>query len=132
MASGKSNYLNNKILNYIFNGTAYASPSASLWCALYTVAPSASTGGTECSGAAYARVQVSSFTTASAASLSNSAAIIFPTASANYSAPVVAAAFCDASTVGNILYWGTLTSSVTVSNGNTFEFLANGFTITEA
>lgn len=135
MAGGKSSYLCNTFLNLIFNGTAYTAP-ATLYCALFTVAPTDTAAGTEVTtGTGYARQPIapstSNFSTASAQTLSNSVAIVFPTATGSWGT-VVAAAFFDASTAGHMLYWGPLGSSVTVNSGNTFEFLANGFTASEA
>jgi hypothetical protein len=133
MASGKSNYLSNKLLNQIFNGGTFTPPTT-LYCALYTSAPTASTSGTEVSGGSYSRVAVAAnttnFPTTTTQSISNGTSIIFPTAGASWGT-VVAAAFLDASTGGNLLYFGSLTSSVTVATGNTFEFLPNSFLTSE-
>ena len=107
---GKSYYLDNKLLNLIFNGAAFTPPTT-LCCALFTVAPTASGGGTEVSGGSYARAAVSANTTnfpvTSTQTIANAAAITFPTATANWGT-VVAAAFFDAASGGNMLYWGPL------------------------
>lgn len=53
-----SRYLKNAVLNYVLRGTAYPTPAKYL--ALFTVAPDfeLGTGGTECAGGGYARVQI--------------------------------------------------------------------------
>jgi len=37
----------------------------------------------------------------------------------------------DAVTAGNLLYWNALTSSQTISSGNTVSFAAGALTVTE-
>lgn len=135
MAGFKSNYLDNKILNLIFNGTAYT-PPATLYCALFTAAPSSSGGGTEVSGGSYARVAVTANTTnfpaTSSQTINNATAIVFPTATANWGT-IVWAAWFDASSGGNMLYAGPLAASKVVNSGDTFSFPATtGFTGTES
>ena len=71
-----SDYLETKVLDHVFAGTAYTAPST-LYVALFTAAPSDSGGGTEVSGGGYAR-QTIAFTT-SGDTTSNNAAIEFPT-----------------------------------------------------
>jgi hypothetical protein len=138
MAGGKSQYLNNKFLNLVFNATAYTAASP-IFCALYTVTPSDTTSGTEVANTnGYARVSIvpnnTNFGTSTLSTLSNSVAIIFPTATTGGWGTIVAAAFLDLATYGggNMLYWGPLGSSVTVNVGNTFEFLAAGFSASES
>jgi hypothetical protein len=132
---GKSNYLDNKILNLIFNGAAF-SPPATLYCALFTTAPTAAGGGAEVSGGSYARVAVAAnttnFPTTTNQSINNATAIVFPTATANWGT-IVAAAFFDAASGGNMLYWGPLSVAQTVTSGSQFQLPANtGFTGTES
>ena len=132
---GKSYYLDNKLLNLIFNGAAFT-PPATLYCALFTVAPSASGGGTEVSGGSYARAAVAAnstnFPVTSTQTINNAAAITFPTATANWGT-IVAGAFFDAATGGNMLYWGPLSVYQVVNSGSQFQLPANtGFTGTES
>ena len=49
-----SNYLSNEILDHVFSGNAFTAPS-NYYVALYTVAPTASGGGTEVTGGGYVR-----------------------------------------------------------------------------
>lgn len=122
MAGSFSDYLENKLLDHVFMNTAFTQPS-NLYVALFTVAPSDSGGGTEVSGGSYARVSTASgdWSTASGGSLSNSVKITFPTATADWGT-VVAFGVFDASTGGNMISWGDLTSSKAVNNGDTAEF----------
>lgn len=142
--AGKSDYLENKIIDYILRGGSFTAPS-NTYVGLLTAAPSDSGGGTEVSGNNYARVTVASSTTnwagtqssgsTSASSgtggqTSNNGAITFPTPSGSWGT-VTHFAVYDASTSGNLLYWGALGSSQTISSGNTVSFAAGALTITE-
>ena len=126
--AGFSNYLENKVVGHVFGGSAYTAPST-LYVALYTSAPSDTGGGTEVSGGAYAR-QTAAFTI-SADTASNTSAIEYPTATANYGT-VVAVGVFDASSSGNLLAYGNLTTSKTVSTGDVFRFNAGAIDITVA
>ena len=100
--------------------------------ALYTVAPSDTGGGTEVSGGAYAR-QTGAFTVSGTnpTTATNSAAIEYPTATANYGT-VVAVGILDASSSGNLLAYSTLDASKVVSSGDVFRFNAGDLDITLA
>ena len=126
--AGFSNYLENKVVGHVFGGSAYTAPST-LYVALYTSAPSDTGGGTEVSGGAYAR-QTAAFTI-SADTASNTSAIEYPTATADYGT-VVAVGVFDASSSGNLLAYGNLTTSKTVSTGDVFRFNAGAIDITVA
>ena len=121
-----SDYLETKVLDHVFAGTAYTAPST-LYVALFTAAPSDSGGGTEVSGGAYAR-QTIAFTT-SGDTTSNNAAIEFPTATANYGT-VTHVGVYDASSAGNLMAWAALTSSKTIETGDVFRIPANDLDIT--
>jgi hypothetical protein len=123
MAGNLSNYLENKVLDHILGTTSYTMPTAYL--ALYTVAPTDSTSGTEVSGGSYARKTIA-FNAASSGAAVNSANVDFtgmPTAT------VVAVAVCDALTGGNILVYGTLTSSRAVTAGDTLRIASGDLSI---
>ena len=129
--SGFSDYLEDKVLDHVFGGNAYTAPTT-LYVALYTVAPSDTGGGTEVSGGAYAR-QTAAFTVSGTnpTTATNSAAIEYPTATANYGT-VVAVGILDASSGGNLLAYSTLDSSKVVSSGDVFRFNAGDLDITLA
>ena len=121
-----SDYLETKVLDHVFAGTAYTAP-ATLYVALFTAAPSDSGGGTEVSGGAYAR-QTIAFTT-SGDTTSNNAAIEFPTATANYGT-VTHVGVYDASSAGNLMAWAALTSSKTIETGDVFRIPSGDLDIT--
>ncbi len=129
--SGFTDYLEDKVLDHVFGGNAYTAP-ATLYVALYTVAPTDTGGGTEVSGGGYAR-QTATFNVSgsSPTEATNAAAIEYPTATADYGT-VVACAILDASSGGNMLAYATLTSSKVVSTGDVFRFDAGDLDITLA
>lgn len=126
--AGFSDYLENKVVGHVFGGSAYTAP-ATLYVALYTSAPSDTGGGTEVSGGAYAR-QTAAFTVTNDTA-SNTSAIEYPTATADYGT-VVAVGIFDALSSGNLLAYGNLTTSKTVSTGDVFRFNAGAIDITVA
>jgi hypothetical protein len=121
-----SNYLENKVLLHVFGATAYTAP-ATLYIALFTSNPGETGGGTEVSGSPYAR-QTATFTVA-ANLASNTAAVEFPTAAASWGTITYAAVF-DASTAGNMLAYGALTTAKTIDTGDVFRIPAGDFDIT--
>ncbi len=123
MAGNLSNYLENKVLDHILGTTSYTMPTTYL--ALYTVAPTDSTSGTEVTGGSYAR-QAISFNAASSGAATNDANVDF---SGMPTATVVAVAICDALTSGNILIYGSLTSSRSVVSGDTLRISSGDLSI---
>lgn len=122
-----TNYLENKIMAYVFSGTAYSSPSASLYVGLFTAAPGEGGGGTEVSGNGYNR-KIVSMTTAGNAS-TNSAAVEFDVATGSWGTITYAGVF-DAATSGNLLAYGELTSAKTIASGDVFRIPAGDLDIT--
>lgn len=109
-----SDYLENKVLDHIFNDSSYTAPSPYL--ALCTSVPTdASTGTTivEANYTGYARLAIAAADMSAAASGSktNSAALTFAACTSG-SSTIIGWAICDAATVGNMLVWGTATSTV--------------------
>lgn len=136
MAGSKSNYLELKALDGVLGGTNFVQP-ATVFCALFTVAPTSAGGGTEVSGGAYARVSITNNATNWPAATGggpgtkgNGAAITFPTASAAWGT-IVAWALFDASSAGNMLYWGTLNTPRPANVSDTPSFAPGALTITE-
>lgn len=122
-----SDYAENKVLEHIVGKTAFALPDVEV--ALYTVAPTDSTSGTEVSGGAYARLATApaDWSAASGGSISNSVDFEWATASASWGS-VVAAALVDGS--GNILAFGTAASPKTIDSGDTYRIPAGSLTLT--
>ena len=129
--AGFSDYLEDKVLEHVFGGNAYTAPGT-LYVALFTVAPTDTGGGTEVSGGGYVR-KSGAFTVSGTnpTTASNSSAIEYPTATADYGT-VVAVGIFDASSSGNLLAYANLTSSKVVSSGDVFRFNAGDLDITLA
>lgn len=143
--SAMSDYLENKLVDQLFRGQT-APTTTTLYVALLTAAPSDSGGGTEVTGGSYARVAVTSSlanwagTQAAASTVassgtggqtSNNAAITFPTPTATWGT-VTHFGIYDASSGGNLLFWGALTISKTINQSDTVTFPAASLSITFA
>jgi len=139
MASGKSVVQISKILNAVYNATAYSSP-ATLYFALWTATlTSASTGATagECSYTGYARVAVTANTTnfpasAAGSNIQNATAITWA-ANAGSLQTATFLAILDSATLGagNIIMFGSIASTA-INPGDTPQINVNGLTGTEA
>ena len=120
-----SNYLENKVLLHVFGATAYTAPST-LYVALFTSDPGETGSGTEVSGGSYAR-QTATFTV-TGNQASNTAAVEFPTATGSWGTITYAAVY-DASSGGNLLAYGALTTSKTIASGDVLRIPAGDFDI---
>jgi hypothetical protein len=121
-----SNYLEQKLLEHTLRAVAYSAP-ADVFAALYTVTPDDTGGGTEVTGGSYARQDITFGAYASGA-VTNSVLVDFGTASANWGT-VVACGVFDASTAGNLLFYGALLSNKTVDSGDGFSFAIGKLTV---
>ncbi len=132
MAGSKTDALEARVLDHLFKGGATPALTAlsTVYVALYTVVPSDSSAGTEVTGSSYARVAVAAAAwTRTVSSISNNAEIAFPTVTGS-AYTVVGWAIADASTAGNILFWGDCTST-TMNVGDVPRFAASALTVTE-
>jgi hypothetical protein len=125
----KSTYLDNAMLNVVLRNTAYTAPTA-VYTALFTAAPTAAGGGTEVSGGGYAR-QTMAFAAPVSGQCTSNADTTFPQATASWGT-VTAFALFDASSAGNMLYYGNLTTSKTINTGDQLKFASGGVTVTES
>lgn len=116
MAGNLTNYLENKLIDHFLGTTTYTKPAA-VYVGLFTVSPGEAGGGTEVTGGSYAR-QAATFSAASSGATSNSANIDFTGMPA---ATTVAIGIFDASTSGNMLLYGTLTTNKTTDAGDTLR-----------
>ena len=136
-----SDFLENKIIDFLFRGQALGITGATagagtgptnLYIGLYTANPTDTGGGTEVTGGAYARVTLASTlanwagtqaaastvaSTGTTGTTSNNTIITFPSPTANWGT-VTGFGIFDASTGGNLLIWGALTINKTVNNGD--------------
>lgn len=133
--AGKSDYLENKVLDHILGGPDYTRP-ATVYIALFTAAPTsdAGTGGTEVTGGAYGRASVTNnatnFPAAAGGVKSNGVVITFATATAPWGT-LVAFGVYDASTGGNLLFWNVLTANKVINTNDIAQFPVGSLTFTE-
>ncbi len=132
MAGSKSDWYENRVLNIALRGSTQAAITP--YVALFTGTLTGDTPGTEVSGGSYARVSAPAATwgptsgaagDSSAGTLTNAVAIAFPAPSANWGTVTHFGVF-DAATVGNALYYGDLTTSRTINNGDSAPTFAIG------
>ena len=125
-----SDFLETALLNHTLRNIAYA-PAAAVYVGLFTSATSdgTTTGGAgqgEVSnvGTAYAR-QAVTFGVPASGQTSNTADIIFPTATSGWGTVTHCAIFDNATYgAGNCLYHGPLATPKTVNIGDTFRYLS--------
>ena len=146
--SAMSDFLENKFIDWFFRAQAIGitgataaagTGPATLYVGLLTTSPTDSTGGTEVSGNAYARVAITSSlanwagtqgagtTSASSGSsgtTSNNNIVTFPTPTPSGWGTVVALGVYDASSGGNLLFYASLTISKTINAGDSVTFPA--------
>jgi hypothetical protein len=141
----KGNTFINDFLKLIFNATAIAniadnaasSPITSIFASLHTATPAASGSQTtnEAAYTSYARVAVArttgGWTASSAQSTSPVAAITFPAATGGSETETFFGLGTLTSGTGKLLYFGTVTPNIVVSNGVTPQ-LTTGSTVTES
>ena len=125
----KSYYLDNSFVNATLRNTPYTSPLV-VYLALYTVAPTASGGGTEVSGGGYGRQPIT-FSAPVNGSTSNSADITFPIALADWGT-VHAFGIFDVSSGGNLLYFGNLSAPRDILTADQAKFPAGQLVCSEA
>lgn len=121
-----SNFLETELLDHVFAGNAYTSPSA-VYVGLFTTDPTDAGTGTEVSGGSYAR-QEATFTV-SGNTATTSAAVEFPTATASWGT-VTHIGIYDASTSGNLLAHSALTTAKAIASGDVFRIPAGDIDIT--
>ena len=108
---------------------SYTSPTT-VYVALYTAPPGETGGGTEVTGNAYAR-QAVTFGAQSGGTVLNSVDVLFPVATPSGWGTITDFAILDAVSSGNMLYYGTLSSPVTINAGEQFKFAAGALSVQE-
>ena len=125
MATGTafSNYLENEVLDHLLSAATFTA-AATLHYALHLSLNDAGTG-TEITGGSYARQAVTNnatnFPAASGGLKSNGALVNFGTASANWGT-VQYISLWDASSGGNLYFYGLLDVSIPILNGDSLSF----------
>ena len=133
--SAASDYLELKVLDHVlkYSTAPYTAPTT-LYLALFTATTGLETNSPSAevstSGTAYAR-QAVTFATASAGSSSTNATVTFPAATANFGT-ITHVAIMDASTAGNVLFHGAVTTSKTIETGDTFQVSSGNLTVSLA
>lgn len=137
--SQASDYLEDALLDHVLRNTAYTSPTA-VYVGLFTEGDSAGQNtdlleeGTltnEISGNGYAR-KAATFSAASGGSITTSGNITFDPASGGNWGTITHIAILDAASAGNVLFYGALTTSKTIEDGDTFQITAGNLTVTLA
>jgi hypothetical protein len=121
-----SNYLEDALINAVLRNTSYTSPTTT-YLALYTSDPTDADTGTEISGGSYAR-QAITFGAPSNGTSTNSAAVEFPQATADWGI-ISHVAIRDAVTSGNLLFHTALDASKTINNGDVFKITTGNLSV---
>jgi hypothetical protein len=124
-----SNYLENALINATLRNTAYSSP-ATVYVGLFTTDPTDAGTGTEVTGGSYTRKAITFGAPSNGVSV-NSVALEFDQATASWGT-VTHFGILDASTSGNLLYHGALTTSKVIDNGDVFKFAISAVSVTLA
>ena len=124
----KTYYLDNIFINAALRNTPFVPPPV-VYLALYTVAPTASGGGTEVSASGYGR-QTVTFAAPVNGTTSNSADVNFPIALADWDT-IVAFGVFNVSSGGNLMYFGNLSSPRLVLTNDQVRFLAGQLVVQE-
>lgn len=128
MAGSFSDYLEGKVLDHVLRVASFTQPAA-LYVGLFSVAPTDAGGGTEVTTTIRTAGRVAAtFGAASAGSSSNNALVDFGASVG--SATIVAFAVFDASSAGNMLAWGTVTTSLAITTGINVSFAIGSLTLT--
>lgn len=145
LGTAMTDYLENKLADHLFRTTTFTQPTT-LAVALYTAAPGETGGGTEVTGGSYARVannpananwngthgNTTGVSSGTGGQISNAGVLTFPTPTANWGS-ITHFAILDATTAGNMLIYGALTTAKTVNNGDPApSFQAAALTVTFA
>lgn len=121
-----SNTYETNILNWSLTASSVTRPT-SWYIGLFTTDPAEAESGTEVSGNGYAR-KAATFTV-SGDTGSNSADIEFDAATGSWGT-ITHVAVHDASTGGNIIAYGALTTSKAIGSGDIFRIAAGDLDIT--
>lgn len=135
--SAASNYLENKVLDYVLTTDATSWRPTTRYLALFTNTSGnaaanleAGTLTDEVGGGSYVRKTVT-FAAASNGTSSTDATVTFDTATGNWGT-ITHIAVMDASTSGNVLFWGAVTTPKTIETGDTFQVSSGNLTVSLA
>jgi hypothetical protein len=124
-----SNYLENKVLDYVLRDQADWAPAA-VYLSLHTADPTDAGTGAEVSGGSYARQAITfNAAHATAGTIDNSSVEEFTNMPA---CTVSHIGVWDAASSGNLLFFGAVTASKAVGAGDTISLSAGSLDITLA
>lgn len=126
--SAASNYTENLALKWLLTTDAATRPTA-WYVGLFTSDPTDAGTGTEVSGTNYARKTVGFTVTNDTAS---NGTVTFDAAGSGGWGTITHVGIYDASTSGNLLFHGAVTTSKQIDEGDTFQISAGNLTITLA
>jgi hypothetical protein len=134
MASGTGTYFAAKLLNQLFNATSYTYLT-SLDLALFTTGGLTAGGaGIEVTGTGYARLPFTcnpaTFPLTSTNTIANAVTLSFPAAGGPWTAAVTLGIYEHAN--NNLIVFGDLANSKTLSAGDVFQFTSGNLTITQS
>lgn len=131
MAGSFSDFLESKILDFLFKATGSPWTAPTIYVALFTGTLSGDTPGTEVSGGSYARKSTAtsdwnaSVTNSTNKRVDNANALTFPAPTADWGTVTHFGLF-DASSAGNALAYGDLGTSRSILNGDGAPSFAAG------
>lgn len=135
--SAMTDYLEGELIKHIFRTGSFTKPST-VAIGLFTAAPTDAGGGTEVSGNGYSRSFLSqgdsNWTAPSSGNgtTSNVFSIPFATPTGAGWGTVTHFGVFDSTTGGNMLFWGALSSSITINAGDTVSFAPGQLQVTFA
>ncbi len=138
--SQASNYLELKLLDHVLRNTAYTSPTT-VYVGLFLNTSGNAVTNLEAgtlsdevpNSNGYARV-AATFSAASSGSITTSGNITFAAANGGDFGTITHIAILDGNThgSGNVLFYGALTTSKTIQDGDTFQITTGNLTVTLA
>ena len=128
MASGKVDVIANNVIDHYLRGVATNGPYTA-WLALYSVAPTATTAGTELTGNDYGRILVG-LSVASGGDSSNAGVITFTASGGAWSA-IAGHSLMSLETAGVIIYYEDSVSGPTLADGDSYQFGIGDVTVAE-
>lgn len=136
--SAASNFLENKVLDHVLTATSYSAPGTRYLALFNNTSGNAAanleagtlTDEVSTSGTAYSRKAVT-FAAASSGSSATNATVTFDAATASWGS-ITHVAIMDASTSGNVLFYGAVTTAKTIDTGDTFQVTSGNLTVSLA
>lgn len=126
MIAVKSTYLKNKVIKHVLGEASFTMPT-NVYLALYTTDPTVADSGTEVTGGSYARQQLSFATAVDGAKASNTS----ETFSTMPACTVTHWGIRDASSGGNLLYFGAFDLPIQLNAGNNLPIASGDIVIGE-